>query len=158
MFSNLQFCPSRSRYSDWLRAGRPRGRSSCPGRVKNFLFSASSRLALGSTQPPIQWISWALSPGYSDRGVKLTTPLHLVPRSRKCGSIHPLPIRLHGVVLNSLSTGSTLSYIRCPDGRSEWSRGLRHEISSSTRTLGSWVRIPLEAWMSAFILCFCCPL
>jgi hypothetical protein len=24
----------------------------------------------------------------------------LVPTSRKCGSIHPLPIRLHGVVLN----------------------------------------------------------
>jgi hypothetical protein len=25
-----------SRYSDWLRAGRRRGRSSSPGRVKNF--------------------------------------------------------------------------------------------------------------------------
>jgi hypothetical protein len=24
----------------------------------------------------------------------------LVPRSSKCGSIHPFPIRLHGVVLN----------------------------------------------------------
>jgi hypothetical protein len=44
----------RSRYSDWLRAGRPRGRSSSPGRTKNFLFSKSSRPALGSTQPPIQ--------------------------------------------------------------------------------------------------------
>jgi hypothetical protein len=31
---------------------------------------------------------------------------------------------------------------------SEWPRGLRHESSSPTRTLGSWVRIPLEAWMS----------
>jgi hypothetical protein len=41
-----------------------------------------------------------------------TTHLQLVPRSRKCGSIHPLPIRLHGVVLNSLSTGTTLpSYL-----------------------------------------------
>jgi hypothetical protein len=26
-----------SRYRDWLRAGRPRGRSSSPSRVKNFL-------------------------------------------------------------------------------------------------------------------------
>jgi hypothetical protein len=26
-----------SRHSDWLRAGRPRGRSSSPGRAKNFL-------------------------------------------------------------------------------------------------------------------------
>jgi hypothetical protein len=47
----------RSRYSDWLRAGRPRGRGSSPGRVKNFHFSMSSRPVLGSTQPPI------LSPG-----------------------------------------------------------------------------------------------
>jgi hypothetical protein len=27
----------------------------------------------------------------SDRGVKLTTYLQLVPKSRKCGSIHALP-------------------------------------------------------------------
>jgi hypothetical protein len=33
-------------------AGIARGQSSSPGRVKNFLFSASSRPALGSTQPP----------------------------------------------------------------------------------------------------------
>jgi hypothetical protein len=38
---------------------------------------------------------------------------------------------------------------------SQWSRGLRHESSSPARTLRSWVRIPLKAWMSvcAFILC-----
>jgi hypothetical protein len=36
-------------------------RSSSPGRVKNFLFSMSSRPALGSTQPPIQWVPGALS-------------------------------------------------------------------------------------------------
>jgi hypothetical protein len=29
--------------------------------------------------------------GQSGRGVRLTTHLQLVPRSRKCGSIHPLP-------------------------------------------------------------------
>jgi hypothetical protein len=49
-----------SRYSDSLRA---RFRSSSPGRVKNFLFSTSSRPALGSNQPPIQWVPGALSPG-----------------------------------------------------------------------------------------------
>jgi hypothetical protein len=38
-------------------------RSSSPGRVKNFLFSASSRPILGLTQPPIQWVPGALSPG-----------------------------------------------------------------------------------------------
>jgi hypothetical protein len=36
--------------------------------------------------------------------------------------------------------------------RAQWSRGLRHEMSSLSRTLGSWVRIPLEALVSAFIM------
>jgi hypothetical protein len=41
--------------------------------------------------------------------------------------------------------------------RSQWPRGLRHEMSSPAWTLGSWVRIPLEAWMfvcvySVFVL------
>jgi hypothetical protein len=43
------------------------------------------------------------------------------------------------------------------DRRSQWPRGLRHELSSLTRTLGSWVRIPLKSWMfvrvySVFVL------
>jgi hypothetical protein len=49
-------------YSIWLGAGQLRGWSLSPGGVKNFLFSTSSRLALGSTQPPIQWVLGALSP------------------------------------------------------------------------------------------------
>jgi hypothetical protein len=49
--------------------------------------------------------------GLSGSGVKLTTHLQLMPRSRKCGSIHPLPISLHGVVLNQLSSGTTLLFI-----------------------------------------------
>jgi hypothetical protein len=52
----------RSRYSDWLWDGRPRGRNSSPGRVNNFHFSISSKPALGSTQPPTQWVPVALSP------------------------------------------------------------------------------------------------
>jgi hypothetical protein len=80
------------RYSDCLQAGRPRSRSSSPGRVKNFLSSKSSRPVLGSTQPPIQWIPGPLSSEVKRRGgVKLTTHLQLMPRSRKYGSIHPLP-------------------------------------------------------------------
>jgi hypothetical protein len=41
--------------------------------------------------------------------------------------------------------------------RSQWLHGLRHEPPSPGRTLGSWVRVPLQAWMSvyAFILCLC---
>jgi hypothetical protein len=45
-----------------------RSRSSSPGRVKYFLFSKSSRLALRSTQPPIQWVPGALSTGVKQLG------------------------------------------------------------------------------------------
>jgi hypothetical protein len=38
-----------------------------------------------------------------------------------------------------------------PERRSQWPRGVRHELSSLARMLGSWVRIPLKAWMS---VCF----
>jgi hypothetical protein len=39
--------------------------------------------------------------------------------------------------------------------RSQWPRGPRHEQSLPARTLGSWVRIPLEAWMSVCVY-LCC--
>jgi hypothetical protein len=45
-----------------------RGRSSSPGRVKNVLFSKSSRPALRSTQSPIEWVPGALSPGVKRSG------------------------------------------------------------------------------------------
>jgi hypothetical protein len=40
-------------------------------------------------------------------------------------------------------------------GRSQWPRGLRHELSSPPQTLGSWVRIALKAWMSVCIYSVC---
>jgi hypothetical protein len=51
-----------SRHSDWLRAGRPRGRSASPGRGEILLFS-SSRPVQELTQPPIQWILGVLLQG-----------------------------------------------------------------------------------------------
>jgi hypothetical protein len=57
-----------SRNSDWLRAGRPMGRSSISGRVKNFLSSMSSIPALGPSQPHIQWVPGALSQGVKRSG------------------------------------------------------------------------------------------
>jgi hypothetical protein len=53
----------RSRYRDWLRAGRPRGRSTSPGRVKYFLFFTPSRPVLGPTQPRIQCVPGVKRPG-----------------------------------------------------------------------------------------------
>jgi hypothetical protein len=44
-----------------IRTGRTRGQISNPGRVKNFLFSASSRPTLGPTQAPIPWVPHALT-------------------------------------------------------------------------------------------------
>jgi hypothetical protein len=43
------------------------GRSSSPGKVKNFLFSTSSRPALGSIKP-IKRVPGALSPGLKRQG------------------------------------------------------------------------------------------
>jgi hypothetical protein len=37
------------------------------------------------------------------------------------------------------------------ESRSQWPRGLRLELSSSARTLWSWVRIPLKAWISVCV-------
>jgi hypothetical protein len=50
-----------SQYSDWLQAAQLRGQSLSPGRVKNFLFSMSYRMAMGPTQPPINGY-WSLFP------------------------------------------------------------------------------------------------
>jgi hypothetical protein len=51
---------------------------------------------------------------------------------------------------------SNLSFEKLIVGRwSQWPRGLRHEMSLPTRTLGSWDRTPFKAWMFVFILCLC---
>jgi hypothetical protein len=42
--------------------------------------------------------------------------------------------------------------------RSQWPRGPRHELSSPASTLGSWVRIPVEAWMSVCVYSVCADL
>jgi hypothetical protein len=73
----------RRRDSDWLRAGRRRGRSSNPGRVKNFLFSTSSKLA---SYP--RGMGGALSLGVKRR---CQENVDLYIHSHIC---------LHGVVLN----------------------------------------------------------
>jgi hypothetical protein len=90
----------RSRYSDLL-PGRLRGRSSSPGRVKNFHFSTSSRTTLGLTQPRIQWVLGVLSLGIKGQGVKLTTHLQLVSGDQENMAIYIDSLtRLHGVVLS----------------------------------------------------------
>jgi hypothetical protein len=62
LYLYIGWCAVAQWYSDWLRARRPRCRSSSPGRVKNFIFSTASRGTLWPTQPPSQWVPRAVSP------------------------------------------------------------------------------------------------
>jgi hypothetical protein len=66
-----------------------------------FLLTPSSTTALGPTQPPIQCVPGPLSLGVKRAGHEADNSLHLVPRSRMCGAILPLPntFSWHGVPL-----------------------------------------------------------
>jgi hypothetical protein len=91
----------RSRYSDWLRAGRPSGWSSSPAKDKIFLFSVSSRPVLGLTQHLIQWAPESLAPGVKRTGRETDHSLPTIAGGQECVHLHiHSPIRLHGLVLN----------------------------------------------------------
>jgi hypothetical protein len=70
------------------------------GGLRVFLFSTASRLALGPTQPPIQWILEALSPGPKRPGREGD---HSRPSSAEVKNAwrytSTSPIRVHGVLL-----------------------------------------------------------
>jgi hypothetical protein len=55
--------------------------------------------------------------------------------------------------LGRLARSQSLYRLLC---RSQYPGGLRHELSSLARTLGSWVRIPLKAWIfGVYMRLFC---
>jgi hypothetical protein len=58
---------------------------------------------------------------------------------------------MQAFVLLAFTNFVFLSSPTCYRSRSQWLRGLRHELSSLARKLGSCVRIPLEAWMSVCV-------
>jgi hypothetical protein len=105
-------------YLDWLQSGRQRGRGSSPGRGEIFLLSTSSRPVLGPTHPPIQWVPGALYPEVKRPGCKAN---HSPPTSAEVKNTwiytSAPPIRLHDVVLNWLSTGTTLQLYSVRTGR-----------------------------------------
>jgi hypothetical protein len=86
------------------------GQGSIPGKGKILFSSPQHPDWLGPTQPPIQWVPGALPLGVKRPGREVTTHLHLVLRSRMVELYLHSPIRIHGVVLNSLSTETTLPF------------------------------------------------
>jgi hypothetical protein len=70
--------------------------------------------------------------------------------------VHYMPLELLRPNCTSslyrMQLGNVWLYIYL-DSRSQWPRCLRHELPSLALTLGSWVRIPLKAWM--FCVCMC---
>jgi hypothetical protein len=97
LFTNCWFS-SGSIVSDYGLDDRAIGVQS-PAGGRNFPLASVSRLALGPTQLPVQWVPGVLSPAEKrGRGVTLTTHSHLVPRSRMSRSYTPSPPkRLQGV-------------------------------------------------------------
>jgi hypothetical protein len=59
--------------------------------TEDFSVLRSSISALRPTEPPIQRIPGALSQGVKGKRCELTSPFQLMPRTRKRGSLHPLP-------------------------------------------------------------------
>jgi hypothetical protein len=86
-----------SRDSDGLRAGWPGFNSR---HCKIFLFSTASRPTLEPSQPPIEWATGLFLWGESGRGLKPTTYVHLVAKSRMVEVYLQSPICLHGILLN----------------------------------------------------------
>jgi hypothetical protein len=70
-----------------------------PGRSKVFLFSITSRLALGPTQATIVWGPRAVSPGIKLPELEDDHPPPASAEFKNVGSIPLLPTRLQGVVL-----------------------------------------------------------
>jgi hypothetical protein len=72
-----------------------------PVGTRTFLLTTASRPALGPTEPPIQWVPWALSLGvkWPEREADHSLPSSVeVKNAWSYTSIQP--IRLHGVVLS----------------------------------------------------------
>jgi hypothetical protein len=95
--------------------------------------------------------------------IQVTTLLPVLPAGLNCSP--------NWYVLNGVSSSMHLSHHQMTIGawkltyyisplvyfptylisRSQCPRGLRHELPSLARTLGSWVQIPLKAWLSVCV-------
>jgi hypothetical protein len=62
-----------------------------------------------------------------------------------CTNEESINLLRHALLIANSCCSNTSKWIDV--GRSQWPRGLRHELSSPAQTLRTWVRIPLKAWM-----------
>jgi hypothetical protein len=93
MQNDLQFV-----YSYWLRAGRPRGRSSSPGMGQDF--SPLHVVQTGSGAHPASYPMGTGGPfpgGKAARDVKADHTPPTNAEAKNTWIIHQFPIRLHGV-------------------------------------------------------------
>jgi hypothetical protein len=74
----------------------------------NFIFFISSIPVLGPTLPPTQYVPGAVSPEIKWPGNETDLSPPSSAEVKNDGVIHPLPRRLHGVMLKQLSPGTTL--------------------------------------------------
>jgi hypothetical protein len=70
-------------------------------------------------------------------------------RNSESYSAAPINVRSHYLTFILILYQERINY-----RWSQWPCDLRHESSSPVQTLGSWVRIPLEAWM--YVYCLLC--
>jgi hypothetical protein len=117
-------------------------------RVCNFLWSeqapglravkvGNKQAARADTRRMRKYTSVNGTSGLSQCAIKLYNgQLHVM---------HPMNM-LHFVSVRNMILCAHIS-----QSRSQLPRGLRHELSSLARTLGSWARIPLKAWMSVCV-------
>jgi hypothetical protein len=78
---------------------------------QDIIFSETSRPALASTQPRIQWLQEFFTGGEAAGGIKLNTSLHLIPRIRMSWSIPLLPPYIQGQLLSVWTIRSVESVV-----------------------------------------------
>jgi hypothetical protein len=96
-------------------------------------------------------------PGFSLAGTASVLPETFMVSHRPLGELSSTRIASFRIISNSIFT--IIQPLHFTDYQlltafpcwSQWPRGLRHEPSSPAQTLGSWVRIPLEALMSVWV-------
>jgi hypothetical protein len=81
---------------------------------------------------------------------KIKIPLTLSPdtTSHKSDALIIVPFSLESRASGAWKPSNKVTFL---PSRSQWPRSVRHEMSPPAQTLGSWVRIPLEAWMSVCV-------